>query len=142
MVSLVVVANLIGVVTVTLLLIGVDDGNSTGRTAVLLAAVGYLVVALPVGALLGLRRQRVTNAWLIAGRPPSVEEARRALRMPVDTAIIAGLAWLLGARPRRPGLGRGVPRRMDGPAHRAGDAARRHRHRRPHVSPGRARPGR
>ncbi len=96
-VSLVVVANLIGVVTVTSLLIGVDDGSSTGRVPVLLAGVAYLLVGLPLGTLLGLRRQRMTNAWLLAGRRPSSDEARRALRMPVDTGIIAGLTWLLGA---------------------------------------------
>jgi class 3 adenylate cyclase len=96
-VSLVVVANLIGVVTVTALLVGVDDGSSAGRTSVLLTAAAYLLVALPVGTLFGLRRQRVTNEWLSAGRRPSPDEARRALRMPVDTAVIAGFTWLVGA---------------------------------------------
>ena len=95
---LVIVANLVGVATVILLLIGVDDGGGrTGRTPVLLAAAAYLVVALPVAVVAGLRRQRVTNRWLIAGRRPTVDEAAHALRLPVDTALIAGAVWLVGA---------------------------------------------
>jgi adenylate cyclase len=57
----------------------------------------YLVVAFPVGVLLGLRRQRVTNRWLMARRDPTSDEAGQALRLPVDTALIAGGIWLVGA---------------------------------------------
>jgi adenylate cyclase len=97
-VGLVVVANLVGVVTVVLLLLGVEDGSgSTGRTPVLLAVAAYLLVAFPVGTVVGLRRQRVTNRWLMARRQPTGDEAGRALQLPVDTALIAGLIWLMGA---------------------------------------------
>jgi class 3 adenylate cyclase len=97
-VVLVVVANLVGVATVVLLLIGVEDGSGdAGRGPVLLAAAAYLAVAVPVGAIAGLRRQAVTNRWLMAGRRPTGEEAAHALRLPVDTALIAGSIWLLGA---------------------------------------------
>ena len=63
----------------------------------LLAAAVYLVVAFPVGTWAGLRRQRGTNAWLLAGRRPTPVEAAHALRLPVDTALIAGSIWLVGA---------------------------------------------
>src|SRR3954452_301546 len=97
-VLLVNVANLVGVATVTLLLVGVSsDTDDTGRAAVLWTAIGYTVVALPVGTLIGMRRQRVTNAWLMAGRAPTAQEATHALRLPVETAIVAGLIWLLAA---------------------------------------------
>jgi adenylate cyclase len=97
-VVLVLVANLVGVATVVLLLIGVDDdGGDVGRTTVLLTAAGYLALALPVGTLAGLRRQRVTNRWLTTRRRPTGTEAAHALRLPVDTALIAGLIWLVGA---------------------------------------------
>ena len=96
-VALVVVANLIGVGTVTLLLLGVDDGSSDGRTPVLVTAAIYLLVALPVGTLLGVRHQRGTNDWLVSGRPPTPAEARTALLMPVQTGSVAGVIWLLGA---------------------------------------------
>ncbi|TFV92793.1 adenylate/guanylate cyclase domain-containing protein [Blastococcus sp. CT_GayMR20] len=97
-VLLVIVANLVGVATVVLLLIGVDDGaGDTGRGPVLLAAAIYLAVAFPVGTVAGLRRQRVTNRWLMEGRRPTGDEAAHALRLPVDTALIAGSIWLVGA---------------------------------------------
>jgi class 3 adenylate cyclase len=97
-VGLVVVANLVGVITVVLLLLGVEDGSgSTGRTPVLIAVAVYLLVAFPVGTLVGLRRQRVTSRWLMARRQPTGDEASYALRLPVDTALIAGLIWVVGA---------------------------------------------
>jgi class 3 adenylate cyclase len=97
-VLLVVVANLVGVGTVVLLLIGVeDDAGDTGRGPVLWAVAAYLAVAFPAGTLAGLRRQRVTNRWLMAGREPTGAEAGQALRLPVETALIAGLIWLIGA---------------------------------------------
>ena len=97
-VGLVVVANLVGVITVVLLLLGVEDGSgNTGRTPVLLAVAAYLFVAFPAGTVAGLRRQRTTNRWLMARREPTSEEAGYALRLPVDTALIAGLIWLVGA---------------------------------------------
>jgi class 3 adenylate cyclase len=97
-VALVLVANIVGVVTVTMLLIGVEDGSGeTGRGPTLLAVAAYLVVALPAATAAGLRRQRTTNRWLVAGREPTSEEATEALRVPVDTALIAGLVWLIGA---------------------------------------------
>jgi adenylate cyclase len=64
---------------------------------VLISTAAYLAVALPAGTVVGLRRQRMTNAWLVAGRAPTSEEAAHALRLPVDTARIAGLIWLVGA---------------------------------------------
>src|SRR4051794_36037471 len=81
-----------------MLLVGIEDGSgSTGRGPVLLVVAAYLAVALPVGIVAGLRRQRTTNRWLMAGREPTGEEAGQALRLPVDTALIAALIWLVGA---------------------------------------------
>jgi class 3 adenylate cyclase len=94
---LVVVANLVGVGTVVLLLFGVDDGSDEGRAPVLLTAAVYLLVAFPLGTVVGLRRQRGTNEWLHAGRRPTPAEAGQALRIPVDTALVAGSIWLVGA---------------------------------------------
>ena len=97
-VALVIGANLVGVGTVVLLLLGVEDGSgASGRGSVVLATVAYLAVALPAATLAGLRRQRDTNRWLMAGRDPTGAEAGQALRLPVDTALIAGLVWLVGA---------------------------------------------
>ena len=78
-VLLVLIANAIGVGTVVLLLVGVDDGSGrSGRTAVLWTAAAYLVVAFPVGTVAGLRRQRSTNRWLTDRREPTGGWAARA----------------------------------------------------------------
>lgn len=97
-VLLVLVANLVGVGTVVLLLVGIDDGSGrTGRTQVLRSAAAYLVVALPAATVAGLRRQRATTDWLTAGRDPTRAEAGQALRLPLDTALIAATVWFLAA---------------------------------------------
>jgi adenylate cyclase len=96
-VVLVIVANLVGVATVTMLLLGVAGPAGRGTTTVLLIAAGYLVVALPAGIGAGLRRQRVTNRWLTADREPTSEEAADALRLPLSTGLIAGSIWFAGA---------------------------------------------
>ncbi|HEV7212054.1 MAG TPA: adenylate/guanylate cyclase domain-containing protein [Blastococcus sp.] len=97
-VVLVIVANLVGVATVTLLLVGISSGSGdAGRTAVLITAAAYLAVGLPAGIAGGLVRQRVTNRWLMADRDPTPDEATHALRLPVETALIAGLVWFAGA---------------------------------------------
>ncbi|MGY1636272.1 adenylate/guanylate cyclase domain-containing protein [Geodermatophilus sp. SYSU D00742] len=91
-------ANLVGLAVVSLLLWGLSAGarDPAGRTAIVLSAVGYLVVALPLGVLAVLRRQRLTVAWLRAGRSPTPEEAAQALRLPADVALAVGLGWLAG----------------------------------------------
>jgi adenylate cyclase len=97
-VLLVLLANLVGVGTVVLLLLGVDDGSGrSGRTELLWTAAAYLVVALPAGTAVGLRRQRSTNRWLMAGREPTGAEAAQALRLPLDVALIAASIWFAGA---------------------------------------------
>jgi class 3 adenylate cyclase len=97
-VVLVLVANLIGVATVTLFQLLVSGASATtGRSTILLTVAAYLVLALPVGTVAGLRRQRITNRWLAEGREPTAEEAAHALRLPVDTALVAGVTWLVGA---------------------------------------------
>ena len=101
LVGLTVGAHVIGVTTVGLLLIGLSGGrspeNAGTRGTLILVALGYLVLALPIGTAAGLRRQRVTNDWLLAGREPTRDEAAHALRLPLDTALVAALTWLLGA---------------------------------------------
>ena len=100
LVVLVVVANLVGVGTVALLLLGLSAGAhdpAGGRPVIVLTALAYLAVALPVGVLVGLRWQRPTAAWLSAGRRPTPVEAAHALRLPVDIARVAAATWLGGA---------------------------------------------
>jgi class 3 adenylate cyclase len=97
-VALVLTANVIGAGTVTLFQLLLSGGSaSNGRGTVLLTVAAYLVLALPIGTVAGMRRHRITNRWLLAGHDPTAEEAAHALRLPVDTALVAGAVWLLGA---------------------------------------------
>jgi len=95
----VLVANLVGVASVAILLLGVTSGpeSSAGRTTVVVTAAGYLAVALPVGVLVGRRRQRSFHRWAAAERDPTREEAASTLRLPVDIGLVALGIWLVGA---------------------------------------------
>ncbi|MGY1688503.1 adenylate/guanylate cyclase domain-containing protein [Geodermatophilus sp. SYSU D01105] len=92
-------ANLVAVAVVALLLFALSAGarDPAGRTAIVLSAVGFLALALPLGILAVLRRQRLTAAWLRESRPPRPEEAAQVLRLPVDVALVVALGWLGGA---------------------------------------------
>lgn len=63
------------------------------RTALLWTAAGYIPAAVLVGAVSGVAVQRRTLLWVATGRQPSADEARRALRMPLDLAVLTGLLW-------------------------------------------------
>jgi class 3 adenylate cyclase len=90
--------NLLGLAIIGLLLLALSAGarDPAGRTAIVLTTVGYLAVALPLGVLAVLRRQRLTAAWLREERSPTPEEAEQALRLPIDVATVVGLGWLGG----------------------------------------------
>lgn len=64
--------------------------------ALLVSSTSYVAAALLVGSLWTAFLQRRTVVWFLLGRSPSYEEARRALRLPIDTAIVSGTLWLLG----------------------------------------------
>ncbi|SSC22487.1 nucleotide cyclase, partial [Klenkia terrae] len=100
-VLLVVAANVVGAGVVTLLLLGVNGGSDadspTGRLVTAVAGAGYLVLAIPVGVLWGLRQQRQTNRWLWAGRAPTAEEALVALRLPADIGRLVAVIWAVAA---------------------------------------------
>ena len=101
LIGLVVGAHVVGVTTVALLLVGLSGGTDPEyagtRLVLLVVALGYLVLALPLGTAAGLRRQRVTNEWLLAEREPTRDEAAHALRLPLDTALVAACTWLIGS---------------------------------------------
>ena len=96
-VVLVVVADHVGVGTVALLLIGLSAGAhdpAGGRAVIVLTALGYLAVALPLGLLVGLRLQRPTAAWLAAGRRPTPSDAvRAAAELDLGVGVACGQVW-------------------------------------------------
>ncbi len=96
--SLVVLANVAGGVVVALLLVALNS-SATHHQRVVVGLVGaiYGVSAIAVGAVIGFLLQGRTLKWLARGRTPTRHEARRALRNPLDLAIVTGALWLLGA---------------------------------------------
>ncbi|WP_033290879.1 adenylate/guanylate cyclase domain-containing protein [Amycolatopsis jejuensis] len=86
-----------GVVALLLLLQGLpEDVGDRGWTLGVTAAV-VVAVSLLVGTLWTAYLQRRTVVWFTIGRPPTEAEARRALRLPIDMAVVSGTLWLLGA---------------------------------------------
>lgn len=67
------------------------------RVVVVTVSAAYLLLAIAVGALTGIRRHGRALAWLARADGPDEHDARRALRIPVDIATISLGLWLLGA---------------------------------------------
>jgi adenylate cyclase len=84
------------VVTLLLLLQGTSDDIENHRNTFLLTAAGYVVFALIIGSVWTVFLQRRTISWFGGQRDPSAAEARQALRLPVDAALVSALLWALG----------------------------------------------
>jgi adenylate cyclase len=84
---------------VVCLLVFVLNANATHHQRLVVGLVGgiYGVSAIAFGAVTGFVLQGPTLRWLARGRVPTRSEARRALRNPLDLALITGALWLLGA---------------------------------------------
>ncbi|HEX8074195.1 MAG TPA: adenylate/guanylate cyclase domain-containing protein [Thermoleophilaceae bacterium] len=59
--------------------------------------VAYLVVTLMIGSRWGRRLLDPVEPWMVAGRAPTAEERRHALRLPMWQTVIYGTFWLGGA---------------------------------------------
>ena len=96
--GLVVLANVAGGTVVGLLLVALNSGATHHQRVVVgLVGASYGASAIAVGAVLGFVLQGRTLRWLARGRTPTRHEARRALRAPLDLAIVTGALWVLGA---------------------------------------------
>jgi adenylate cyclase len=86
-----------GVVALLLVFQGIPS-EIGGRGWILgVSAAVFVALSLLIGSLWTAWLQRRTVVWFILGRPPTQAEARRALRLPVDMAIVSGTLWLIGA---------------------------------------------
>ncbi|HEU4657980.1 MAG TPA: adenylate/guanylate cyclase domain-containing protein [Capillimicrobium sp.] len=96
-----VVANVGGAVFVLVLLLfvlplpPVDDDHATRVTNVI-AYVAYLAVAVPAGALWGIRLARPISGWLLDGRDPDPREQRITLLAPLRQMGVHAALWLGG----------------------------------------------
>jgi adenylate cyclase len=92
------VANFIGAVVVFVLAVWViptpDVDNDTTMLLVNLVATGiYVVLAMAVGLIWGIRRYRATLRWLREERAPSPREQRAALRAPFAILRLHVFLW-------------------------------------------------
>ncbi|WP_326567678.1 adenylate/guanylate cyclase domain-containing protein [Amycolatopsis rhabdoformis] len=85
-----------GVVALLLLLEGLPADVGDRGWILGLTAGGIVAVSLLVGTLWTAYLQRRTVVWFTIGRPPTEDEAQRALRLPVDMAVVSGTLWLVG----------------------------------------------
>ena len=92
-------ANIAGGFVAGALLAVLNQHDTTQHQKIVVVTVGgiYGVAALVAGALAGFLMQRRTLRWLARGQVPTRDEARRALRHPLDLALITGALWGLGA---------------------------------------------
>ncbi|HEY8301882.1 MAG TPA: adenylate/guanylate cyclase domain-containing protein [Jatrophihabitans sp.] len=98
MTGLVMLANIAGGVVVGLLLIALNaDASHHQRMVVGLVGAAYGLAAIAFGAVMGWVLQSRTLRWVARGRTPTRDEARRALRNPLDLAVLTGALWILGA---------------------------------------------
>ena len=89
--------NVIGVVVLTAVVAAMNARAREHPLAVLLTVTGIVVaLSVIVGVVAATLVQRRTLHWLLRGESPSTQDARRALRMPRDLAIIAAILWLVG----------------------------------------------
>ena len=96
--GLVLLANVAGGVVAGLLLAALNGDTTRHQQFVVLVVGGiYGVVALIIGAVGGFLLQGETLKWLARGRIPTRNEARRALRHPLDLAVMTGALWFIGA---------------------------------------------
>ncbi|MDP9117407.1 MAG: adenylate/guanylate cyclase domain-containing protein [Actinomycetota bacterium] len=91
-------ANVVGGLTVGFLVLALNSSTPRGERVLALSIGGaYGLAALAVGTMISILVHRRTLRWLARGLPPTEMEARRALRTPIDVAIITGGLWLFGA---------------------------------------------
>ena len=94
-------ASLVGAAVVAALLglfVSLPSADVLGpRALILIVSAAYLLLACVLGSLIGLSRHRRTLTWIGAQRDPTPEQARRALRIPVEIAVISAVLWLIGA---------------------------------------------
>jgi adenylate cyclase len=90
--------NLLGSVVVAGMILAVNKDLTAHQQRVTEhVAVVYVVLAIIVAAVLGSVVQRRTLRWLLRGEPPDEPEARRAVSLPRDIALMVAALWAGGA---------------------------------------------
>ena len=100
--AVIILVNLIGaaaVVVISLYVVPVPRVAGVGhlRAVSTVTAVAYIVVAVPVGALVGTRRLFAIRRWLRSGGPAGPDEQRLVLRAPLRLFAVQVVLWWAAA---------------------------------------------
>jgi adenylate cyclase len=98
--ALVTFVNVAGGIVVGALLYALNAStrvSSDTRLLVLTIGAVYGVAAILGGALFAFILQGRTLRWVARNRIPTIPEAQRALRNPLDLAVVTGVLWVFGA---------------------------------------------
>ena len=91
-------ANVTGVIVLAVLVAAINSRVTVHQQHVILAVAAALLVSTVIlGVSAATFVQRRTLRWLLRGDRPDQRDARRALRMPRDMAVIAAILWTFGA---------------------------------------------
>ncbi|MEO8888949.1 MAG: adenylate/guanylate cyclase domain-containing protein [Jatrophihabitantaceae bacterium] len=107
-------ANVLGAVVVSLLVVTLNGSATRHQLSVLeRVTTGLVIVSVLVGSLTVVVVQRRTLRWVARGRTPSEDDARRAVRLPLDMAVIVASLWaidsiVIGAVAESAGTDRGT----------------------------------
>lgn len=85
-----------GVVFLLLNLQGIPSEVGGKEWILAVCAASYVGLSLLVGTAWTAFLQRRTAIWFVLGRPPIPDEARRALRLPIDMTLVSGTLWSIG----------------------------------------------
>lgn len=96
------IANVIGTIAVFVLLVGLLPtaelaGDRSPVIVNLAMAAGYVLLAVPIGMVVTLRRLRSGRTWLKEGRAPTYGEQRNLLRAPLHVFATVGIGWIIAA---------------------------------------------
>ncbi len=97
MAALAISANIVGVLVVVFVTKAMNGTASRHQlTVVLVTSAIVVAAAVLVGVPTGALVQRRTLRWLLRGEAPSAEDAHRAMRLPLDLALLAAALWTGG----------------------------------------------
>ena len=97
MAALAISANIVGVLVVAFVTKAMNATANTHQLTVVLVTAAIIVgIAVLVGVPVGALVQRRTLRWLLRGDEPSAADAHRAMRLPLDMALLAVSLWTGG----------------------------------------------
>lgn len=95
--SSIVVANVLGTVGVSALIVLLVPDRGPADLRTVLAGAVYLTFAVVVGIVWGTRTSLAGLQWMVDRRDPTTSEQRRTLRVPIRLVRVQAVFWVIGA---------------------------------------------